>query len=233
MNFSKQIIKFKNGITLISLVITIILLLILAGISITILLGENGIINKALESEEKSEYAKLKEQIQLDISEKLITNNTSTNLETSGSSIHGVYNKEIKNILEKYGTIDRANLVVDNSNRSYPIQDLLGAYSNKNIPQPALIGYWENYVNTDVAESIPLKLSDISDNYDIINIGFARWDDSKNNGSITFEPNKYLLDTLHYSKIEFKEDIKNLQAKGKKVLISIRWFKWWKYSINK
>ena len=40
-------IKEKRGITLISLVVTIILLLILAGISITMLTGENGIFKTA------------------------------------------------------------------------------------------------------------------------------------------------------------------------------------------
>ena len=37
----------NNGITLVALVITIIILLILAGISVTMLTGENGIVNKA------------------------------------------------------------------------------------------------------------------------------------------------------------------------------------------
>lgn len=43
---------FKNqkGITLVALVITIIVLLILAGITISLTLGENGIINRAKEA---------------------------------------------------------------------------------------------------------------------------------------------------------------------------------------
>lgn len=39
--------KNKNGITLVALIITIVVLLILAGITINIVLGENGLINKA------------------------------------------------------------------------------------------------------------------------------------------------------------------------------------------
>ena len=39
----KQLIKTSNGITLIALVITIIVLLILAAVSIAMLTGENGI----------------------------------------------------------------------------------------------------------------------------------------------------------------------------------------------
>ena len=37
----------KNGITLVSLVVTIVVLLILAGVSISTLVGENGIVDNA------------------------------------------------------------------------------------------------------------------------------------------------------------------------------------------
>ena len=49
MNF-KQKFKENKGITLIALVVTIIVLLILAGISITMLTGQNGILNRATEA---------------------------------------------------------------------------------------------------------------------------------------------------------------------------------------
>lgn len=39
--------KGQKGITLVALVVTIIVLIILAGVSIAIVLGDNGIINKA------------------------------------------------------------------------------------------------------------------------------------------------------------------------------------------
>ena len=40
----------KRGITLIALIVTIIVLLILAGVSIAVLTGENGILNRATEA---------------------------------------------------------------------------------------------------------------------------------------------------------------------------------------
>ena len=52
----KKINKNK-GITLIALVVTIIVLLILAGISISMLTGQNGILNRASEAKEKTEQA--------------------------------------------------------------------------------------------------------------------------------------------------------------------------------
>ena len=55
----------KRGITLIALVITIIVLLILAGISIAMLTGENGILTQARNAKNKTEEAEEKEKIQL------------------------------------------------------------------------------------------------------------------------------------------------------------------------
>ena len=58
--------NFKNkGITLIALVITIIVLLILAGVTITTLTGDNGIIQKAGEAKNDTTDAEIKEQIKL------------------------------------------------------------------------------------------------------------------------------------------------------------------------
>lgn len=61
---------FKNtknsGITLIALVVTIIVLLILAGISISMLSGENGILKKASEAKTVTDRAQIIEQEQID-----------------------------------------------------------------------------------------------------------------------------------------------------------------------
>ncbi len=57
--------KKSNGITLIALVITIIVLLILAGVTIATLTGENEILSKASEASEKTELADEKEKVEL------------------------------------------------------------------------------------------------------------------------------------------------------------------------
>ena len=49
--------KNKKGITLVALVVTIVVLLILAGVSINLVLGNNGIIAKAKDAETKSAEA--------------------------------------------------------------------------------------------------------------------------------------------------------------------------------
>ena len=53
----KKTLQKQNAITLIALVVTIIVLLILAGISITMLTGQNGILNRAGEAKEKTDTA--------------------------------------------------------------------------------------------------------------------------------------------------------------------------------
>ena len=57
--------KKQKGITLIALVITIIVLLILAGISIATLTGENGILTRANDAKIKNEQAQIEEEIKL------------------------------------------------------------------------------------------------------------------------------------------------------------------------
>ena len=61
----KQLIKTSNGITLIALVITIIVLLILAGVVIATLTGDNGILGKAKTAKTTNDEEKAKEQIKI------------------------------------------------------------------------------------------------------------------------------------------------------------------------
>lgn len=51
--------KENGGITLVALVVTIVVLLILAGVSINLVLGENGIVTKAMESKYRQQVASI------------------------------------------------------------------------------------------------------------------------------------------------------------------------------
>ena len=63
----KKKLKGTKGITLIALVLTIIVLLILAGVTIATLTGENGILSQAQVSKDSTERAEEKERIQLEV----------------------------------------------------------------------------------------------------------------------------------------------------------------------
>ena len=54
-----------NGITLIALVVTIVVMLVLAGVSINLLTGDNGAITKAKQAKMKSEFATYNEELEL------------------------------------------------------------------------------------------------------------------------------------------------------------------------
>ena len=77
--------KSKKGITLIALVITIIVLLILAGVSIAMLTGENGILNQARKSDDETRAAAVQEAIDLWKTNKVLdekTNSSTAGLDT-------------------------------------------------------------------------------------------------------------------------------------------------------
>ena len=61
----KNNLKQKKGITLIALVITIVVLLILAGVTIAMLTGENGILGKATTAKAKSAEEEAREKVSL------------------------------------------------------------------------------------------------------------------------------------------------------------------------
>ena len=67
--------KKNKGITLIALVITIIVLLILAGVTIASLSGDNGILTRAAQSKEQTKKADVEEQIKLGLTEVLMESN--------------------------------------------------------------------------------------------------------------------------------------------------------------
>ena len=65
INFCTGINKNKKGVTLVALVVTIVVLLILAGVSIAMLSGDNGLIKQAQNASEEWEIAQDKEQLEL------------------------------------------------------------------------------------------------------------------------------------------------------------------------
>ena len=71
-------IKNNKGITLVAVVVTVVILIILAGISINLILGDNGIITIAKKAKENTELAKIEEETEL--------NELYTQLEAEGSS---------------------------------------------------------------------------------------------------------------------------------------------------
>ena len=91
----KETLKSKKGITLIALIITIIVLIILAGLSIAVLTGEDGLITKAKQGAQNYQNAAVEEQERLntlygELGTQLTigsTNNSGTSVVTTGSGL--------------------------------------------------------------------------------------------------------------------------------------------------
>ncbi len=139
--------KQKNsGITLIALVITIIVLLILAGVTIATLTGENGILTRASEASEQTEIGDEQEKIKLSVTGAITENNggeiTRTNL-----------NKELTNYIGTEGTdytlseTETAPFVVTytDSGRSYVIDENGNVSEYVDISKYVGVGDYVNY----------------------------------------------------------------------------------------
>ena len=83
-------IKQTKGITLIALIITIIILLILAGVTITMLTGDNGILKQATNARETNTKAELEEQVKLAVMASKVNNTASINIETLEDEINKI-----------------------------------------------------------------------------------------------------------------------------------------------
>ncbi len=99
----KKQIKKERGITLIALVVTIIVLLILAGVSISMLAGDNGIIRQSQRAKEETKIGEEKEQVKLSYSAVIAGNNGQE-----------VTRKQLEDELKKYD--DRITVEEDGDN---------------------------------------------------------------------------------------------------------------------
>ena len=99
-----------KGITLIALVLTIVILIILASITVNMAFGENGIVEKAEQAKEMSESSSLKEQMELIKSSQYVENLGKINLD------------EYWNKLQEEGIIDNKDTsIIDNGDGSYDV----------------------------------------------------------------------------------------------------------------
>lgn len=144
----------QKGITLIALVVTIVVLLILAGVSLNLVLGNNGIITKAKDAVKKAEEARVKEEFQLKMAESWIDANTKENIDIDILDELGIVGinkitvtESILEIVEteRYVVL---NVVVENNGKYYNVDfDLQQNDFSTNVtainelPEEALVAY--------------------------------------------------------------------------------------------
>lgn len=79
----------QKGITLIALVITIIVLLILAGVSIALLAGDNGVLSKSRQAKSDNELGAAKDQVALLATEALTNYYEETYVNSNNATYNG------------------------------------------------------------------------------------------------------------------------------------------------
>ena len=166
--------KKNKGITLVALVITIIILLILAGISIGTLTGQNGILKRTIEAKNTTEVASEKEGIQMAVttSQMASTNYTSIKKDVLQSELNSYFGKE-KTTLEdnKDGSY---TVTMNNSKRKYTIED----------DGSIIEGVYDKWNGTDSKEPTEKTSNEIH----IYTVAELKWiADKVNNDGNTFE----------------------------------------------
>ena len=123
--------KNQKGITLVALVVTIIVLIILAGISINLLLGENGLITKAQDAKKQQKIAEVKEKLSLELA------SAETDAIIRNESLE---EEQLNDIVSKYGTLqaDKDTILTKDDNYEISLKEIWygtlstsGSYSDK------------------------------------------------------------------------------------------------------
>ena len=163
--------KEAKGITLIALVITIIVLLILAGVTIATLTGDNGILTQANDAKTNTNNSKIKEQIQLEAVASLGTD--------------GKLDKE--RLIKKLNNIKGIEGVPDNTDYTFPLKVTLNNYQvylteDGNVSEPFNAEewdkkasdedcfYWKNDIPGEDGYNIIIGYKEKISNYSIVNI---------------------------------------------------------------
>ena len=127
--------KNKKGITLVALVVTIVVLLILAGVSINLVLGNNGIIAKAKEAETKSAEA---------------SQNDLKGINALTEEMNNALGEKPKVDLSKYKIGDYVNYTYDTVSSGYTTPSTENGYRNQTIAQSTETLKWR-ILNIDEA----------------------------------------------------------------------------------
>jgi len=162
--------KQEKAITLIALVVTIIVLLILAGVSISMLTGENGILSRSTQASQETVHANVYEQLQLKVADYFVEKNLGNTtqetlieylreepnpiLEAELGEGSGKYQINVKNLLgteQKYGN----GTATGSDTSTYKDVYMLERVDTEDPEDPES----GSIVNTKVASTKPIKIA--------------------------------------------------------------------------
>ena len=176
----KVYLRKNKGITLIALVITIIVLLILAGVAIAMLSGENGILKKAAESKTKTEQAQKEEETRLtdmETTANFLTSNVSYKIKngymtgfTVGDMVDKI-NKELKSlgyeINIKYDMTEKKDIPIEDKTNTPIATGMSVQKDGKTVARTVVFGdiYGDGVINA--RDQLILKNYISQENYEI------------------------------------------------------------------
>ena len=175
----------QKGITLIALVITIIVLIILAGISIAMISGQNGILNKTADASVQADIAGTKEKIKLELMGKYDNNGKYSDTDVI-NAVSKVTGKQVQ--------IGEATVLSKKGN----IVDIADLWQNQVTKELTIT--WEEEETESRATALKVKVAgvmsyeeyardyikDVQDGPDLINI-FVEGSNYTNNENMTWE----------------------------------------------
>ena len=151
--------KSKRGITLIALVITIIVLLVLAGVSLSLVLGENGVLKQTQNATTETRSAEEKEKIEMAVAAAQMAGNGVLIKENLNSQLQDTFDNNIEVEESSYGW-------------SYHIGEVYRIYKNgdvvkeKEYVQNGLVCWVDGILNSKENDGI---IVDQTGNYSINN----------------------------------------------------------------
>ena len=203
--------KFKNekGITLVALVITIIVLLILAGVTLSMVMGDSGIFGKANSAKEKTKLSNAEEIIKLAVLENKV-NKASGDTALSDDELKAEITKKLT---EQGYTVDGSNVNYD-GDKTIDIEDYLDKENSSdtyNVGDKVTVGGEGFYVLKNNEDKLTLLAEK---NLDITNL-----QQSDNADNIKFSSTNYWtsLDT----EIKYPYNINSLDTSSDTDVIAI------------
>ena len=153
----------NSAITLIALIITIIVLLILAGVTLNMVMGENGLFGKANNAKNKTEIAQYEEELRmcvLELQTDAATNGTTFNMDTiKNKFVEKV--KELENTTEIEFSTEESEARLDGTYKGYEfyIDDKYAAHIGDKATGIILITSIEpkGWTNQNVTATITIK----------------------------------------------------------------------------
>ena len=168
----------EKGITLVALVVTVIILLILASVTLSMLTGDNGIISKAREAKEKTEIAEWEERIDLAI------------IEVKSEK----RNPSLEDVIDKFYDND----IIDDKKND--VNKETGAITT-NEPEYVIEGKLDGYLDNKGGEGEELEKPPVYEEGDII-FSYNPQEMTKEDVEVTITKNVKENYTIEYSKYD-------------------------------